>query len=200
MGIRLTFLGWWTPKFIISRELDNVSDATTTALVSLLKTYSPNGDDELGKDEKKLSGNIENKRVSMAKRHAILVEALVEAIGKEEAVKLGREKLFEVGRELGTEIRSKLGVTSNPQDLVKAAKVLYRVLGIDFDVNWVDHKNGQLLVQHCELAKVYSELTCLILSATDEGVINGLEPSARMLFKDKITEGCSRCIADIRFS
>lgn len=200
MGIRLTFLGWWTPNFIISRELDNVSNATATALKSLLKTYSTNRAAEFALEEKRLSGTLENKRVSMAKRHAVLVEALVEAIGKDEAVKLGREKLFEVGKELGAEIRSKLGVTSNPQDLVKAAKVLYRVLGIDFDVNWVDHKNGQLLVHHCELAKTYSELTCLILSATDEGVINGLEPSASMLFKDKITEGCSRCVADIRFS
>ena len=136
----------------------------------------------------------------MAKQHTELVAALVEAVGKEKAAKLGREKLFDVGNGLGVEIRGKLGITSNPKDLVKAAKLLYRVLGIDFDVEWLGKTNASLFVNKCDLAKEYTEVTCLILSATDEGVINGLQHTANMTFKKRITDGSSRCIAEIKFS
>jgi predicted ArsR family transcriptional regulator len=200
MGLKLTFLSWWTPNFIINQQFDNVSSSTTNALTSLLKIYSPNTYIALGSQEKKLTGSLGGKRAAMAKQHRELVAALVEAVGEEQAAKLGREKLFEVGKGLGTEIRGRLGITSNSKDLVKAAKLLYRVLGIDFDVEWHGQTNASLLVHKCALAKEYNEVTCSILSATDEGVINGLQPKANMTFKNKITDGTSMCIAEIKFS
>jgi len=200
MGIRLTFLSWWTPNFIISQQFDHVSSATTGALKSLLKIYSPNTYIVCETAEKKHAGNLEKRRAAMAKQHVELVSALVEAVGREKATKLGREKLFEVGKELGVEIRGKLGITSNPEDLVKAAKLLYRVLGIEFTVEWIGKTNASLFVYKCELAKEYRDVTCLILSATDEGVFNGLQPKAHMKFKNKITDGSSRCIAEIKFT
>jgi predicted ArsR family transcriptional regulator len=200
MGIKLTFLSWWTPNFIINQQFDTVSSATTNALKSLVKLYSPNTYIALGRQEKKLTGSLKEKRAAMAKQHTELVAALLDAVGKENAAKLGREKLFEVGKGLGVEIRGKLGITSNPKDLVKAAKLLYRVLGIDFDVEWLGKTNASLLVHKCALAKEYNEVTCLILSATDEGVINGLQPTANMTFKNKITDGSSTCVAEIKFS
>jgi len=74
------------------------------------------------------------------------------------------------------------------------------VLGIDFDVEWLGKTSASLFVHKCDLAKEYAEVTCLILSATDEGVINGLQPTANMKFKNKITDGSSKCIAEIKFN
>jgi predicted ArsR family transcriptional regulator len=193
MGLRLTLLDWWMPKHVIYRELDKVAVKTTDALKEVIKdnTFS-----QIGGEELHLAGSLEQRRTAMAKLHTDLVQVLVEAVGTEKAIALGREALFKTGKELGNESRRRLGV-HNPQDLMKAANILYRVLGIEFKVSWIDKTEAILTVHHCALAKGYSELTCQILSATDEGVINGLVPNATMQFKEKLTGGCSTCIAEI---
>jgi hypothetical protein len=193
MGLRLTFLGWWTPKRVIYRELDRVASKTTGALREVIKNNTAL---TISSEEPRLTGSLEERRTAMAKQHTVLVAALVEALGRERAVLLGREALFRVGRELGEESRRRLGV-ENPYDVVKAAKILYRVLGIEFDVIWVDEAKGVMTVHRCALAKEYSELTCQILSAADEGVMSGLAPNATMRFKEKLTGGCNTCIAEI---
>jgi hypothetical protein len=195
MGLKLTFLSWWTPKFIINRELDKVSNATTQSLKEISHIYAPN---ILDKDEvsEKISG-IDGKREAMAKQHAILVNALVEALGEETAVKVGRETMFRVGKQLGIQNRTRLNVGNCKDDLVKAAKIMYRVLGIDFNVEWLGPEQADLVVHRCALAKNYSEVTCEVLSATDEGVVNGLNPNLTMKFGKTITGGCNVCTARI---
>ncbi len=193
MGLRLTFLGWWTPKQLICHELDRVASKTTGALIEVIKN---NTTLEVSSEVHHLTGNLEERRSVMAKQHSVLVAALVEALGRNRAVLLGREALFRVGRELGEESRRRLGV-ENPYDVVKAAKILYRVLGIEFNVRWVDDIRGVMTVNRCALAKEYSELTCQVLSAADEGVMSGLASNATMRFKEKLTDGSSACIAEI---
>jgi predicted ArsR family transcriptional regulator len=140
--------------------------------------------------------NIDEKRAAMAKQHAVLVEALVEALGREAAVKVGREALFTAGEQLGSRNRQRLGVDS-PSDLVKAAKIMYNVLGINFKVEWLGPNQGTLTVDRCALAENYTELTCEVLSATDEGVIHGLNPNMTMKFEKTLTDGCNVCTAKI---
>jgi predicted ArsR family transcriptional regulator len=193
MGLRLTLLDWWTPKQLVYRELDRIAAKTTDALKEVIKN---NTSIQVGSQELHLSGSLEQRRNAMAKLHTALVNALVEAVGRDQAIMLGREALFRVGRELGDESRRRLGV-QEPNDIVKAANIMYRVLGIEFRVNWIDKSKAVLTVHHCALAKEYSELTCQILSATDEGTINGLMSNARMQFNDKLTGNCSTCTAEI---
>ena len=119
----------------------------------------------------------------MAQTHAKLVEALEAAVGHDKAVALGRESLFSVGVNLGKQTRSKLGVGDNPKDLIKAAKILYRILGIEFHLEWLDESNAVAIINRCALAEQYSKLTCEVLSATDEGVIKGLQPNVTMQFQ-----------------
>ncbi len=188
----------WTPSSILHRELENVHNRTTNALKALLKSHVPNRANEAKPKETQPSAGLEEKRAVMAREHNALVEALAEALGRDEAVRLGREAMFRVGEELGSETRRRLGVGDNPQDVVKAAKVLYRVLGISFEVEWRGPADATLFVDRCALAKDYSEITCLVLSATDEGVVKGLNPKMRMAFKNRITNGCSKCTADIK--
>ena len=196
MGIRLFILGLWTPKYVINKELDKVSTLTTNALREVMTTHLPTSTGETAEKEASRR-NIEEKRASMAKEHAVLVESLVKALGREQAIKLGREALFKAGEKLGGETRSRLGVSDSRKDLIKAARILYRVLGINFKVEWQGQTSATLIVDRCALAKNYSELTCAVLSATDEGVVKGLNPNMNMKFENWITSGCSNCIAKI---
>ncbi len=198
MGLKLTILSWWTPKWVLSRELDHVSQVTTAALRSLLASYAL--EKRSGAiEESRQSKTLEQKRADMAKQHAAMVEALATALGREKALELGREALFEVGKNLGIESRAKLGVGNSPKDLINAAKILYRVLGIDFTIEMSTKTRATLVVSRCALSQQYSEFTCRVLSATDEGVFKGLEPQANMAFKEVLTSGCGNCRAQIEF-
>ncbi len=199
MGLRLLILSWWTPKFIIRKELSNVSHRTISALASLLATYVSQKTDNVARERPLPQIGIEGQRVTMAQTHAKLVEALQAAVGTEQAVKLCREALFTVGRNLGKETRSKLGVGDSQKDLIRAATILYRVLGIGFELEWIDNTTVKVTVDRCALAEQYSKVTCEVLSATDEGVVTGLQPHAAMRFRQYMTDGCGKCTADIHF-
>jgi hypothetical protein len=195
MGLRLQLLYWWTPNFVIKRELGNLSDKTIDALQKLLTTHAPltpNNQSSASKDAK-------NQRAAMAQTHAKMVEALTAAVGHDKAVALGREALFAVGVQLGKQTKNKLGVGNNSKDLIKASKILYRILGIDFHIEWIDQTKAVAVIEHCVLSEKYSKLTCEILSATDEGVIAGLQSNVEMKFQEYITGGCPNCRANLNF-
>jgi hypothetical protein len=195
MGLRLQFLYWWTPNFVIKRELGNLSDRTIDALQRLLTTYAP----LTPINQSLASNNVKEQRLVMAQTHAKMVEALAAAVGHDKAVALGREALFAVGVKLGKQTKSKLGVGNNSNDLIKASKILYRILGIDFHIEWIDQTHAVAVIEHCALSEKYSKLTCEILSATDEGVIAGLQPNVEMKFQEYITGGCPNCRANLNF-
>ena len=196
MGLRLIILSWWTPKYLIRKELESISDKTTTALNALVSKYATKTVDAANQNQQP-SSNIQKRRAAMAKTQAKLVETLASAVGHDDAVRLGREALFSVGQNLGKQARSRLGVDDSPNDLTKAAKILYRVLGIEFHLQWVDQSSATVIIDKCALAQQYSKLTCEVLSATDEGVIKGLQPNLTMKFKKYMTSGCKNCWADI---
>ena len=200
MGVRLLFLSWWTPKYIIYRELCRVDALTTDTLESLLNKYSPNNKKEISKNGPSSRESIEEKRTAMAVKHSNLVKSIAEVLGKEEAIRLGREAMFKVGQELGGEACQRLGVGRSLKDMIRAAKILYRVLGIDFEVEQQNPNNAILIINRCALAANYSELTCQVLSATDEGTIRGLNQNMSMTFTEKITGGKPKCKARITFT
>jgi hypothetical protein len=197
MGLRLQLLYWWTPNFVIKRELANLSSKTTDALQKLLITYA-----SLQKEsnyQSSICKDVQGQRAAMTQTHAQMAETLAAAVGHDKAVALGREALFAVGVKLGKQTRNKLGVGEDPNDLIKASKILYRILGIDFHIEWLDQTNAVAVIEHCALSEKYSKLTCEILSATDEGVIAGLQPNVVMKFQEYITGGCQNCRASLNF-
>jgi len=197
MGLKLRLLSFWTPKYIIRRELAYVSDHTTTAIESLLQNHETT---EVPTNPKQqMPATIEEQRANMAQTHAKLVEALEAEFGHEKAVALGRETLFSIGESLGKLTRRRLGVGDNPKDMVEAAEILYRVFGIEFHLDWLNESNAILIIDRCALAEHYSPLTCEVLSATDEGIIKGLQPNSKMQFKEYMTNGCKKCKANIQF-
>jgi hypothetical protein len=197
LGVRLLFLSWWTPKYILYRELGRVDALTTDALEGLLDKYSAPKKEDKSKRETSSEGSLDERRAAMALEHANLVNSLVVVLGKEDAIRLGREAMFKVGEKLGGETRQKLGVGRSLQDLIRAAKILYRVLGIDFEVELQTPDSAILVVNRCALSANYSELTCQVLSATDEGTIRGLNQSMNMTFTERITSGLPKCKARI---
>jgi hypothetical protein len=186
-------LNWWTPKYVIRRELANLSNQTNLALQSLLAKYAPQT--PAFKPVPETYATVETQRLSMAQTHVSMVEALEAAVGHDKAVELGRVALFRVGENLGKQTLAKLGVGDNHKDLTMAARILYRVLGINFQLKWLDDFNAEVTIDHCALADCYSELTCQVLSATDEGVIKGLQPNVQLKFTKYMTSGCGKCKA-----
>lgn len=199
MGFRLALLDLWTPRYVIRRELDRVSEFTTAALALLVEDNAPGYLERTAQAESPPRGSIEERRAAMARKHASLVAALEDAVGRDKAVALGRTALFEVGRRLGADARGRLGIGDGPEDLIQAARILYRVLGIEFKIEWQGPGNAKMIVERCALSKEYSELSCMVLSAADEGVVRGLNPSASMQFSERMTGACAVCKADIRF-
>jgi hypothetical protein len=197
MGLRLSLLFLWTPNYVIRRELKNLNDQTTSALTSLLAAYTP--EKAFVANEPRQVKDVRELRAIMAQNHAKLVEELEASVGHDKAVELGRESLYAVGVELGKQTRSKLGVSDSQSDLIKASKILYRVLGIDFHLEWNDEVSAVAVIERCALSKEYSKQTCEVLCATDEGVITGLQPNVKMKFTQYITGGCQNCRANLNF-
>jgi hypothetical protein len=197
LGFKLLLLSFWTPSFILQRELNRVSLLTSDALESLLKKQSAELKSETLETRAPMGGRLKEKRTAMAREHTRLVEILERVLGRDEAIKRAREVLFNVGNQLGKETRLKLGSGESLKDMIRSAKVLYRVLGISFKVENINGNTGTIVINRCALAKDYSELACQVLSATDEGVINGLNPRMTMSFTQRMTSGCQECKAKI---
>lgn len=196
MSVRLKIASFWLPDFILKRELNNVARKTIEGLNDLLKQHLPEKMEIIDKKDEVLKGNLEERRSIMSRAHNKRVEILIQELGYEKAVKIGRNAMFEVGYDLGQEARRKLGTRNNFEDLELAAKILYKILGIDFKI---ENKNGKtfMLVNRCALSKYYCEEACIVLSAADEGVVCGLNGNMSMQFKERITEGASECLACI---
>jgi len=149
-----------------------------------------------------LKGNLDERRKTMAITHNKLVKSLINTMGCDEAIKKGRETMFREGLSLGSKFKGILGVGNSLEDLFTAALILYNVLGIKFSIKSVeDGKNKiTMVVSHCALAEYYTPNTCHVLSAADEGVVQGLNPNIQIKFTERITEGCSECLAPIKRS
>jgi len=195
-SLRLRLASTWLPQWTVRDELERVSKLTTGALVSLLGEMAPASASAVTLALKPLVGSVDDCRATMASNHKLLVDSLVDAVGERDAISLGRKALFTVGLSIGEESRTRLGVGDGMEDLIMAARVLYRVLGISFLVR-EEEKGLVLVVKRCALSNWYSERTCKVLSAVDEGVLRGLNPDVGMKFGQMITSGCPTCLARI---
>ena len=195
MSVRLRLVSLWMPHFLMAREIRRIGSSTDSALDSLLALYAL---EALMGDREEPGRGLEGQRESMARNHERKVRTLIESVGRERAISLGREALFRSGHTMGEEAKRRLGVKDTVSDLLRAAGVLYRILGIEFIV--VDGPGGKRIeVSRCALSQHYSEETCIILSAMDEGAVSGLSPGTVLLFQKRFTDGSSKCVARIDF-
>jgi hypothetical protein len=173
------------------QEIERIRSSTDIALDALLAGHVPGR-----KEEMKMPRTLEEARAEMAQSHERKVKALIENFGRERAISLGREALFRTGLELGREAKTRLAVKDSKNDLFRAARVLYLILGIEFNIV-VGPEGERMEVFRCPLSQHYSQVTCMIMSAVDEGTFSGLNPHVGLSFKEHITDGASKCVAII---
>lgn len=197
MSLKLRASRLYTPNSMLRRELDRVHEVTTGALDRLLEEHAPGSVADLKAGDPPYKGHLAARRRAMAEAHRRRVAVLVDVLGLEEAVRLGRERMFPVGLGMGEEARERLGVGDDMEDLVTAAEVLYRVLGIHFEAQRREDGSVLLRIDRCALSEGYDEATCMLMSATDEGMVRGLNPRVGMEFLERITTGRPACLADL---
>lgn len=177
-------------------ELRNVDRLTTSALEAMIIKHAPEQLKNVGQRDYDYTSMEEGRR-RMVESHNQMINVLIQSMGREKAIEMGRKMMYHIGLSIGQEMRGRLRVRDNLGDLERAARLLYRVLGIEFEIE----KEGQeirMVVHRCSLASSYTSESCRIMSAADEGVVNGLCPSIKMRFMERITENRSRCVADLR--
>ena len=197
MSLRLRLASRWGRGNALLGALERVETLTIGALDALLENRAPAALAGLRGAPGTPAGTLEERRAAMAAAQNARVKALVEELGREEAVRIGREALFPVGVTLGREARKRLDVGDGAEELGRAAAILYRTLGIDFTLEAQEGGGMMMRVHRCALADRYSEEACEILSAADEGVVAGLSPKFRMRFEQRMTGGRSCCLARI---
>lgn len=201
MGLKLRFLSWWTPEWFLKRGLNELAFSTVKGLERVLIKEDPKFNNTKLHNTS-LKGNLNENRKIMAINHNEIVEIMINSVGREKALNLGREAMFNEGLSLGRKFREMLGVGDSTEDLILAAKILYKILGIEFTVKDINnHQNDVkmiMVVNRCSLSEYYNGDTCRILSAADEGVVQGLNPQIKMNFTERITEGAPCCLATLR--
>jgi len=186
------------PEYLLIPEIDRISKMTLDCLNQLLENYSIIKNKNWF-EEVLMKGKLSQRRRIMATAQNIRIKKLIESIGYMEASEISRKALFKVGLKLGKEARERLNLNDNLTDLSSAARILYRVLGIEFYITIEDNKIF-LIVEKCALAEYYTIETCKIISAVDEGVVQGLNPKFNMIFTEWITGDCNECRACIKYN
>ena len=75
--------------------------------------------------------------------------------------------------------------------MLRLGKILYRMLKIEFNGS----AEGEVVIRHCFFSPYYTPEVCRIISALDEGLLSGLSNGGQMVFKERITEGKTCCLA-----
>jgi hypothetical protein len=101
-------------------------------------------------------------------------------------------RLFEATYRYGKTLRRLLGVTST-QDVMAAARVVYRAIGIDFRGD----PRGGITIASCFFSHLYTPGVCHLMSAKDAGLLAGLSDGGRMVFSQRITDGYPSCSAQL---
>jgi len=121
-------------------------------------------------------------------------EVALQEISREEDVDPVKKRLYDGAFQIGRELRDRMRIRSS-RDAVKAAKLLYRSIGIEFQCN----KMGEVEICRCYFSAFYPREVCWIISSIDQGIIAGLTEGARFWFLSRITEGSRSCVGQIEF-
>lgn len=105
-----------------------------------------------------------------------------------------KEHLFQGAYRFGKKYKKLLSISSRA-DAWRAARLLYRILKIDFrKVN-----QGPITISRCFFSEFYSPDTCRVFSSLDAGVLAGLSGGGVLQFTQRITEGSDCCLAQLIF-
>jgi hypothetical protein len=112
------------------------------------------------------------------------------SIGLKRDLQLIKSRLYDNAFQLGQSIRKRFKIKT-AQEVIILSKVIYRVLGIDFDANL----QGEVLIKNCFFSQFYSGEVCEMISSIDEGVLAGLSCGGKLSFIQRMTAGKHYCRA-----
>ncbi|NLP11459.1 hypothetical protein GX408_13775, partial [bacterium] len=101
-----------------------------------------------------------------------------------------QQRLFQQAYAYGGQWRMRFRLSSM-NEAMRAARVLYRAMGIDFR----GVGDGLIEIRRCFFSAYYTSATCRILSALDAGIVAGLAQAGGLDFSQRITEGADMCLA-----
>ncbi len=116
------------------------------------------------------------------------------ALGRPGELGAVESRLFEEAERFGREVRGELRVSTR-RDVMAAARLLYRGLGIDLE----GEEGGGIIVRRCSFSAVYSPAVCRLISRLDAGVLAGLAGGGGLEFSERLTEGAPCCRARFTF-
>jgi hypothetical protein len=124
-------------------------------------------------------------------RYAQFTRALVDQSHEgPDTLKRIQDALFQQAYEFGNTYR-KIFRVSTMHEAMDAGKILYRILGINFQSTAV----GRIEILSCVFSTYYSASTCNVMSFLDAGFMAGLSGGGRLTFSQRITEGYHCCRA-----
>lgn len=98
-----------------------------------------------------------------------------------------KRRLYQNSYFWGQQLRKSLHIVTW-DDAVTAMKVIYKLIGIDFQCD----SEGEFIIKQCFFSKYYSGGVCDLISSLDEGLAAGLS-GGTLSFSQRITEGGSCC-------
>jgi hypothetical protein len=101
-----------------------------------------------------------------------------------------KKRLYRNAYQLGQKYKKRFHIR-NIKDAMATSRVIYRVIGIDFQGN----TQGKIIISRCFFSKIYSSEVCKIISGLDEGILAGLSGGGKLNFSHRITDGERFCRA-----
>lgn len=161
------------PRFIRKRELRRLFHLTAEAFDSKTPELARLSCDEL-----------------LSAYAAFTRSAAEQMASKPSAVAGVQQRLFQQAYAYASQWRTRFRLR-NWSEAMRAARVLYRAIGIDFR----GAGDGLIEIRRCFFSAYYDPATCRIISALDAGIVAGLSQTGGLAFSQRITEGAALCLA-----
>ena len=101
-----------------------------------------------------------------------------------------RRRIYQCAYRLGRKIRRITGF-SGDRDRERLVIWLYGNIGIKV----MGHLPGEIIIPACYFGQVYTPEQCRTMSLMDWGIISGICGGGKLIFTERITQGCGRCRA-----
>jgi hypothetical protein len=175
MNLRILLAQAWFPKALKRRKLLALAGAAADAFSAARPDF---GTESFG---------------AVLDRFADLADEWSRKAVREDRELEVAEKLFENARRLGEEARRLLR-PKGATEVMKAARVLYSAIGIDFEGD----EAGSIVIGRCGFSGRFTPEACRVMSSMDAGLLAGLAGRGSLEFSARLTEGAGACRA--RFS
>lgn len=173
MNILLKIAQIYVPTFIKKAKLKELFDCTATAFNCPIPELKGLSFDEC-----------------LAKYAEFTREEAEKALQSGHDLHQIKQRLYQNAYRLGQNLGKSFHVTTK-QDVMTMGRILYRVIGIDFQGT----VQGEITINYCFFSQFYSSQVCQVISSLDEGVFAGLSGGRQLVFSQRITEGQNCCKA-----